>query len=340
MVSMKDIAAMCGVSVATVSKALNGQPDIGPETRERISKTARELGYFTNSAARALRTNRTDNLGVLFADAGGRGLTHEFYAAVLDGFRVEAEQRGYDITFIKSYHNGERDISYLQNCQRRGVDGVLIACADFYDPQVREIVDSSLPVVTLDHVFNNRASVLSDNIAGVSQLVRFAYEKGHRRIACIQGDKTAVTENRSTGFFRTCEELGLTIPPEYVLDGLYYDPDNCQKLTKQLLALPNPPTCILCPDDFSLCGAIRAVYQAGLRVPEDISLMGYDGITMSQVMTPKIATYRQNSIGLGRAAARKLIEQIEHPRTALLDRVIIAGELLQGESVKDLNAQA
>ena len=160
MVSMKDIAKACGVSVATVSKALSGQPDIGEQTRELICKTADSLGYMTNSAARALKTNRTYNIGVLFVDERRSGLAHEYFSAVLESLKVEAEANGYDITFINR-NVGKKATTYLQHCQYRGVDGVVIACVDFDDPQVLELVNSRLPVVTIDHVFNNRAAVVS-----------------------------------------------------------------------------------------------------------------------------------------------------------------------------------
>ena len=161
MVSMKDIAKACGVSVATVSKALSGQPDIGEQTRELICKTADSLGYMTNSAARALKTNRTYNIGVLFVDERRSGLAHEYFSAVLESLKVEAEANGYDITFINR-NVGKKATTYLQHCQYRGVDGVVIACVDFDDPQVLELVNSRLPIVTIDHVFNNRAAVVSD----------------------------------------------------------------------------------------------------------------------------------------------------------------------------------
>ena len=119
MVSLKDIANMCGVSVATVSKALNDQPDVGQETRDKIKALADELGYFTNSAARALKTNRTHNIGVLFVDEGHRGLTHEFFAALLNSFKAEAEHCGYDITFINNRNVGGKPMSYLQHCLYR-----------------------------------------------------------------------------------------------------------------------------------------------------------------------------------------------------------------------------
>ena len=237
MVSMKDIAKACGVSVATVSKALSGQPDIGEQTRELICKTADSLGYMTNSAARALKTNRTYNIGVLFVDERRSGLAHEYFSSVLESLKVEAEAGGYDITFINR-NVGKKATTYLQHCQYRGVDGVVIACVDFDDPQVLELVNSKLPVVTIDHVFNNRAAVVSDNVRGMEELVRYVYAKGHRRIAFIHGEQTAVTENRLTGFYRACDALELEIPDAYIREGVYHDPDRCAELTRELLRLP------------------------------------------------------------------------------------------------------
>ena len=333
MVSMKDIALRCGVSVATVSKALNGQPDIGEETRARIAATAKEMGYMTNSAARALKTNRTYNLGVLFVDERRSGLTHEYFSAMLESFKVEAENHGYDITFIN--HNvGGRSTSYLQHCLYRGVDGVVIACVDFNDPRVRELVESQIPLVTIDRIFDNRLAILSDNVQGVSTLVRHVYDKGHRKIAFLHGERTSVTNNRLIGFHRTCEELGLEIPDEYIIECVYHDPDRCAEATKQLLALQDRPTCILFPDDFSYIGGMNVILEAGLRIPEDISAVGYDGIHLAKVM--RLTTYSQNAAALGRIAAERLISLIEHPKTTVLDRIMVQGGLLEGNSVKDI----
>lgn len=333
MVSMKDIAQRCGVSVATVSKALNGQPDIGEETRVRICAVAEELGYMTNSAARALKTNRTYNLGVLFVDERRSGLAHEYFSSVLESFKVEAERHGYDITFIN--HNvGGRTTSYLQHCLYRGVDGVVIACVDFNDPRVRELVDSSIPLVTIDHVFNNRLAVVSDNVNGVEALVHYVYRKGHRKIAFLHGERTTVTQNRLTGFYRACEELGLDIPDEFVRECVYHDPDRCAQETRKLLALPERPTCIIFPDDFSFIGGQNVLAEMGLRIPEDISAVGYDGIHLARVM--RLTTYSQNTEDLGRIAAERLISLIEHPKTTLTDRILVPGGLLEGTSVKDI----
>ena len=335
MVSMKDIAKACGVSVATVSKALSGQPDIGEQTRELICRTADSLGYMTNSAARALKTNRTYNIGVLFVDERRSGLAHEYFSAVLESLKVEAEANGYDITFINR-NVGKKATTYLQHCQYRGVDGVVIACVDFNDPQVLELVNSRLPVVTIDHVFNNRAAVVSDNVRGMEELVRYVYAKGHRRIAFIHGERTTVTENRLTGFYRACDALGLEIPEEYVREGVYHDPDRCAELTRELLQLPEPPTCILMPDDYSALGGMDAIRAAGLRIPEDISITGYDGVAMIQMCQPQLTTVEQDVSRIGREAARKLVHLIEQPRTTLPEIISVPCRLIAGKTVAKL----
>ncbi len=337
MVSMKDIAHRCGVSVATVSKALNGQPDISEETRARIEAVAKEMGYMANSAARALKTNRTYNLGVLFVDERRSGLAHEYFSSLLESFKVEAERHGYDITFIN--HNvGGRPTSYLQHCRYRGVDGVVIACVDFTGPKVWELVDSSLPLVTIDHIFDSRSAVVSDNDSGVEQLVHYAFQKGHRKIAYLHGEKTAVTRRRLEGFQRACAELGLEIPPQYIRECVYHDPDRCAQETRALMSQPEPPTCILFPDDFSYIGGQNVLTELGLRIPEDISVMGYDGIHLAKVM--HLTTYSQNTQELGRMAAQKLIELVEHPKAAQIERIMVKGSLWEGTSVKDLTEEA
>ena len=333
MVSMKDIARACGVSVATVSKALNGQPDIGEETRTRVCEAAQKMGYMTNSAARALKTNRTYHIGVLFVDERQSGLAHEYFSTMLESFKAEAEAHGYDITFIN--HNvGGKPTSYLQHCRYRGVDGVVIASVDFTDPRVRELAESDLPLVTVDHVFNNRLAVVSDNVQGMETLVRYAYGKGHRKIAFLHGEKTSVTQNRLVGFFRACEELGLEIPEEYVRESAFHNPDRCAQDTLALMNLPERPTCILFPDDYSYVGGMNALRQMGIRVPEDVSVMGYDGIHLARVIG--LTTYWQDNREIGRIAAERLISLIEHPKTTLVDRIMVSGRLLEGTTVKEL----
>ena len=332
---MKDIARACNVSVASVSKALNGHQDISAATRERILAAAREMGYTANSAARALKTNRSYNLGILFWDLQKSGFMHEYFASMLNSFRSEAERCGYDITFISS-SLGPDNTGFLQHARYRQVEGVAVICADFLDPQVQELILSDLPVVTLDHAFNNRMAVLSDNMNGIESLVRFVYAKGHRRIAYIHGNATAVTENRLTGFYRACEELGVRIPPEHVLSCEYHDPTSCYEATGRLLSCPRLPSCVFFSDDYAALGGMNALREAGLRIPEDISVVGYDGIHLARAISPRLTTWHQNTEELGRVAASRLIEKIEHPKTTPAEHIVIRGCLLEGESLAAL----
>ena len=335
MVSIKDISIRCGVSVATVSKALNNHSDISEATKNYILKVAKEMGYYPNSFARALKTNRTYNIGVLFVDEAQSGLTHEYFANVLDSFKVEAESQGYDITFINK-HMGLRKMSYYEHSKYRGVDGVVIACIDFTDPDVLELINSDLPVVTIDHVFDNRTAIVSDNVKGMRELIQYIHKMGHRKIAYIHGADSSVTQNRVGSFYRTLNELNIDIPDDYVKEGVYHEVDTTYRLTKELLSLKNRPTCIIFPDDFSCIGGINAIREFGLVIPDDISIVGYDGVLLSQVLDPKLTTYMQDTKALGKYAAQKLIDAIVIPKASIIEKIVVEGRLLPGETVKKL----
>ena len=333
MVSMKDIADKCSVSVATVSKALNDHKDIGEDTKRHIREIAEKLGYFPNSSARALKTKVTNNIGVLFVDEGRSGLTHDYFARVLDSFKRVSEVSGYDITFINAT---SQKMTYLEHSMFRGVDGVVIACVDFDDRDVIDLINSELPVVTIDHVFDNRISVVSDNIGGMKSLIEYVHSLGHEKIAYIYGDDTAVTRNRVASYYNTMKELGLEVDDNYTIASAYRNPKLAGKYTEQLLALRNRPTCILYPDDYSAIGGLNAIDKAGLSVPGDISVVGYDGLYVSQIIHPRLTTYQQNTEEIGRIAAKSLIKLIRDPKSTLVDKIIVPGKVLEGGSVFDM----
>ena len=334
MISMKDIAEKCSVSVATVSKALNNHSDIGEETKKHIRETAERLGYYPNSSARALKTKRSLNIGVLFVDEGRSGLSHDYFAKVLDSFKRVSEVSGYDITFINAT---SQKMTYLEHSRYRGVDGVVIACVDFDDRDVIDLVNSELPVVTIDHVFDNRISVVSDNIGGMRALVDYVHSLGHERIAYIYGDDTAVTRNRVASYYNALKELGIEADDSYTIASAYRNPKLAAKYTKQLLALKKRPTCILYPDDYSAIGGLNAMEEAGLAVPDDISIVGYDGLYVSQIIHPKLTTYEQNCEEIGRVAAKSLIRLIRDQKSTLIEKILIPGRIIEGGSVKKLS---
>ena len=333
-VTIKDVARSCGMSISTVSKVFNGYPDISEATRRQVMETAHEIGYRPNALARALKTNRSFNLGVLFVDDNISGLTHPFFAAVLNAFKSEVESRGYDITFIN--HNiGTMDMTYLEHCRYRNVDGVCLACVDFYSSEVAELVNSDLPCVTIDHIFDNRRSIISDNVNGMRMLVDRAVALGHRRIAYIHGQKrnSAVTENRIRGFCEAMEMNGLSLPDGYIVPGRYDDFEYIRDGLLALLERPDRPTCILLPDDASYFGALDTIRERGLRVPEDISVAGYDGVRSVQAVRPRLTTIRQDSDALGRQAALQLIGQIDRSSGSVGCSILIPTTLIEGESL-------
>lgn len=335
MTTLKDIAALCGVSVASVSKALNHAPDISAETAEKIRKAARELGYHPNAAARALKTNRTYNIGVLFEDESHSGLTHEYFSSVLDAVKNGVESRGYDVTFI-SQNIGKAKMSFLDHCKYRNCDGVVIANVDFNDPAVTELVNSDIPLVTIDYIFDNRSAVLSDNVQGMRELVEYVYSLGHRRIALVHGEHTAVTRSRLASFHKTCAGLGLNIPDSFILEARYHDPKASAMATRKLLSQKELPTCILYPDDVSILGGMTELESRGLRIPDDISIAGYDGIALSRLLRPAITTLHQDSQALGAQAAQLLIEAIEYPKTYIPQLLFVPGQVLPGGTVRKL----
>ena len=328
MVSMKDVAVECGVSTATVSKALNDHSDISEETRRRIKETANRLGYYPNSAARALKTNRSYNIGVLL----NNGLAHEYFAEVLESFKNEAEKKGYDITVVS---NHSKKMTFYEHCLYRNFDGVLLACEDFSNPEIYEMVNGRLPVVTIDYIFNGSTSVNSNNVKGMSELVRYAYSMGHRRIAYIHGNsESEVTKERLAAYYKTMDELGADVPDEYVKASTYLDSVKSEELTYELLELKEPPTCIFYPDDMSVVGGRNAINNMNLHCPEDVSIAGYDGTRFSQMLNPKITTIRQDTREVGRIAADELISAIENPRATIVKRIVVDAKLIEGETIK------
>ncbi len=328
MVRLKDIAEVCGVSVATVSRALNGLTSEGKERTAFICQTAREMGYFPNAAARTLKTSRSSNLGILYEDR----MNHEYFSSLIDELRRVADRQGYDLTFLG--RNSASDSSYYEHARRRSLDGVIVLQADFEAPGIVRLASGGIPTVFIDHAYEGCDCVLSDNRTSMEQIVRRAWELGHRRIALIRGEDGAVSRERLAGFYKTCAELGIQVPAEYVREGRFHEPGVCADLIRELLALEDKPTCVLCPDDYSCLGALWLLASEGVRVPEDISLIGYDGIRMSQMMQPRLTTFRQDTARIAQEAFRLIIDAVEAPETHMPRQVTVPGMLVEGDTLK------
>lgn len=335
MVKIRDIAEYCNVSVSTVSKAFNGYKDISEETRTKILMGAQALGYSTKALIGEGK-EKTCNIGLLYEDASNQGLRNEYFAYIVASFKEQAAKQGYDITFIER-NIGSKRMSYLQHCNMRNFDGVCIVCADFSDPEVVELVNSSFPVVTIDQVFNEAISILSDNMQGMKLLTDYIISMGHTKIAFIYGTKSSVTHNRLVGFNYALTQNRINIPEEYMVEGMYRSVDKAEEVAERLLALPNPPTCIIAPDDYSALGVMNVARRRGWKIPEDLSIAGYDGMPVSQMLEPNLTTIKQDADKLGTEAAKQLINLIENPMKTSLDTVMMKVQLLKGGSVKKIS---
>lgn len=333
MVTLKMLAKECGVSVATVSKALNGAPDISAETAARIQKAAAEMGYTPCAAARYLKTSRSHNIGVIFSDGTSSGLTHEHFAYILNSFKRRAEELSYDITLI-SDQPGPWGSDYMSHVRFRNCDGVAVLVADNAAPTAQELVRAGVPVISLDYHFDNCSCIESDNVSGIRDLVEYVYSQGHRKIAAIFGDDNAVTRIRMSSFFNTCARLGLDIPEEYVCYGRYHSGEASALATRRLMELPEPPSCILYPDDFSFFGGKRELEAMGLSIPEDVSAAGYDGISVGKVVS--LTTVQQDTDAIGIAAANELARAVEEGRGCLPRTQVIPCSLITGATVRKI----
>lgn len=337
MISIKDIAKKCGVSIATVSKALNDCSDISTATKKKVCDMAKELGYFPNSQAKALKTSKTNTIGIIYSNKLGSGLNHNYFSSVIESFKETAEGKGYDIVFISPHKNDVRKMTYYEHCKYRNVDGVLIACIDFYDSEISALLRSDLPVVELDFFSCRDYSVYSDSRQGIRNIIEYVYEMGHRKIGYIYGDSSQVTTVRLDTYIETMKQLGLTVEIDYVKQGRYNDIAQTRKLTKEMLNLYDPPTCILMPDDVAAYGAIMAAADMKIKIPDDISIVGYDGIEIGQIAEPNLTTVFQNTKLLGISAAKLLIKRINSEEISEMQRqVVIETQLYKGQTVKCL----
>lgn len=317
-----DLAKATGVSITTVSKAMNGYPDVSEKTKQKILKAAEEMGYLPNAHAQSLSTRKSWTIGVMFSEANGVGMRHPFFNAVIESFRQETEQQGYDLVFA-SRNLRQRDMSYLEHFLHRAVDGIVVICSDRMDSGVQELIASDIPIVVVDMESADCSTVYSDNREGSMLAVEYLHELGHRRIAHISGDDTVdAGRARVQGFRQKMEELGLPIRPDYVANGGFFSVEEGKAAMERLLSLTERPTAVFVAGDQMAIGAMEAAREHGLRIPEDVSIIGYDDIEISRYVTPKLTTVRQDTDLMGRVAAEVLIEQITNKQRVVGEKVV------------------
>lgn len=334
--NIRELARLSGVSIGTVSRALNGYADVKLETRERIMRLARELDYTPAAAARSLVTQRSHVVGVILdTGVGHPDLQHPFFHEVLVGLKNFVGTAGFDLLLFASERpgNGYGPHSYLKRCRHHSVDGVVLMGVNPEDPEVRRVVRSDLPAVGVDVELTSPSTTyaISDNEAGAAAAVRHLGERGHRRIATITGlMETRPGADRLRGYRHELQALGLGYRDEYVGYGDFYV-ESGRRCMAELLALEEPPTAVFAASDLMALGAIRAASDAGLSVPGDLAVIGFDDIQLAYLINPPLTTLRQDKAGLGAAAGEALVRLIEGGPASPAP-IVLPVELVQRES--------
>jgi LacI family transcriptional regulator len=331
-ITIRELARLSGVSIGTVSRALNGYTDVNPDTRERIMRLARELDYTPAAAARSLVTQRSHVIGVFLETGEGHpDLQHPFFHEVLVGVKNAIGAGGYDLLLFASERpgNGYGQHSYLKRARHHNTEGVVLFGVDPDDTEVRRLARSEMACVGVDVelVGPKTEYVISDSMSGIALAMRHLHDLGHRRIATITGllDKRTGAE-RLRAYRSEMQSLGLGYRDEYVGYGDFYV-DSGHRAMAALLELPEPPTAVVAASDMMALGAIRAVAEAGLRVPADVSIVGFDDIQLAGHVNPPLTTVRQDKTGLGLEAGKALMALIDGA-TDLPEAVTLPVELI------------
>jgi LacI family transcriptional regulator len=293
---------------------------VSAATRERVLATARALDYAPSAAARTLVGRRSQLVGVvLFTGRAHPDIGHPFFQDVLVGLKHGIGAAGYDVLLFATERpdsaDGNGAHSYLGRARHHRVDGVVLMGVDREDPEVVKLVEADVPLIGVDlEVSGKRASyVSSDNVGGARLAVRHLHALGHRRIATIAGPEDHKPgADRLVGFRAELQALGIENRPEYEQIGDWYS-ESGERAMQALLALPDPPTAVFAAADLMAVGAMKAARDAGLNVPADLAVVGFDDIQLASLLDPSLTTIYQDKVGLGRAAARALLEQIENP---------------------------
>ncbi|MGD6831818.1 LacI family DNA-binding transcriptional regulator [Sutcliffiella halmapala] len=334
MTTIKDIAKVAGVSVTTVSRALNGYSDVSNKTRQRIMDVAKELNYSPNTVARSLVMKKSKTIGLLVSNLNREGVKDNFTFEILCGINQASADSEYDLVLFSTTSTKQTEKTYTQLCRERRVDGVIIQGIRTDDPYLEEVVQSDIPCVLIDIPMesNTVGYVTTDNVAGARNAVKHLIDKGHRNIGMINGHSQAdVSIRRLQGYKQALQEHGLEIRKDWVRTGDYIE-SKAEEVTLELLKEHTEITALFCASDLMALGAIKASKRLGKRVPEDLAVIGYDDILLASYASPTLSTMRQDKFRLGWEAALLLIGMLEGQTNQ--HAKIIETELIIRESSK------
>lgn len=314
MPTIYDIAKKAGVSPGTVSKVFNNYSQINEKTKEKVLKIAREMHYMPNPAASSLKTKQSFLVGVIFSENVGIGLDHPFFSKVLEFFRHKMGEYGYDTVFINNTL-GNNEIGYLEHCKLRNVDGVFIITALMDELSMVKLIESKIKCVTTDMLVKQRPYVMSDNIGGGKMAVEYLHNMGHKRIAHLAGPlETISAGERLVGYQEALKALDMPFQEEYLVEADMFSFDAGYQATQELINRfegKEMPTGLFVASDMMAIAALRAFRDRGIRVPEDVSIVGFDDIEVARSFIPALTTIRQDTKAIGEAVAHTLYRLIK-----------------------------
>jgi LacI family transcriptional regulator len=325
MTTIKDVARHAGVSTMTVSRVVNKSGYASGDTRARVEQAVAELGYVPNAVARHLRSKRTRTVALVLSD-----ITNPFFTTIARGVEDVAAARNFAVMFCNTDESEVEENEYLQMLIERQIDGVLLVPSGSSPEPFRLLGSHNVPLVVLDRRVSSATfdEVRSDSEAGAYQLVRHLLELGHRRIAMLSGQRTISTSaDRIAGYERALKEAGIPIDPALIRnDGFAVAAG--RSAARKVLATRPRPTAIFAGNNFIAFGAIRAIRDIGLLVPEDVSLVCFDDVPDEWAIDPFMTCIVQDAYSMGRRAAELLLTRLTSDRPTKPRSIILPIKLV------------
>ncbi|MFC3342470.1 LacI family DNA-binding transcriptional regulator [Paenibacillus abyssi] len=310
MATIKDVAKLAGISVSTVSRVLNKSGYVNEETLKKVNLAIKQLNYKPSQIARGMISRKTNTLGLILPD-----IRNVFFPELARAIEDVAQKQGYSVIVCNSDNDREKEESYFQLLQEKYVDGIILA-GEVTDNQVQTLKDRGIAFLVIDTIvdFMPVLSVHTDHINGAFLAVTHLIEQGYRRIAHIRGPAASSTaENRLEGYKQALSKAGIAYDSSLVQMGDYQIESGHDAMNK-LLVMSNPPDAVFVANDLMALGAMDIISDRGLKIPDDIGIIGFDGLQLGSVVKPKLSTVAQPIYEIGTIAAEMLIESIRNPK--------------------------
>jgi LacI family transcriptional regulator len=329
MANIRDVAKRAGVAPPTVSRVRNNNGYVKAETRQRVEAAIAELHYVPNSLGKSLRFKRTDTIGLLIAD-----ISNPFWVSVIRGAEHVASANGYNIILCDSDSSSEREMQHLENLLKRQVDGVLITPIEAVPAPIQYVRDHGVPAVVLGYPMRGISVdvVRCDTEQAAFELVSLLLKLGHRRIAALTGPRNIVTAtDRAAGYERALREADIPVEQELIQYG-DFSPGGGHAMAMQMLDREPRPTAILTGNNFIAIGAAKVFQERGLRIPQDISIVTFDGSSPDLVFDPFFTMAMQPGYEMGKSAAELLLGRLRGAPDAPTQEVLLPTEIIEYQS--------